>query len=155
MSATGSLYITNFADEDTGRYECSVLNEAGHDSGVGVISTKPHLNLKKIGDQYVKAAFAEAQQEIDRAVNNTVESLFNRKHNRKLDSSDLFRLFRYPNAPARELAKAAEVYDRTLLKIREFINIGHNVSYADDFDYKGILFLLKKTSNEVTKHSRS
>lgn len=92
-----------------------------------------------IGDQYVKIAFAEASAEVDRAINKTIDNLINNKgpHN----PSELFRIIRYPDAPARELARAAEVYERTLVNIRKHVENGQMMAnnFTTDFNYKEIL----------------
>lgn len=92
-----------------------------------------------IGDQFVKIAFAEASAEVDRAINKTIDNIVNNKspHN----PADLFRIVRYPDAPARELARAAEVYERTLVNIRKHVEKEQKmmVNYTADFNYKEIL----------------
>lgn len=92
-----------------------------------------------IGDQYVRIAFAEASSDVDRAINKTIDNLVNNKgpHN----PADLFRIIRYPDAPARELARAAEVYERTLVNVRKHVQNGLMTpnNYTSDFNYKEIL----------------
>lgn len=90
------------------------------------------------GDIFVKTAYAEASNEIDNAINQTIASLFTK--NKKGHHGDFFRLFRYPNAPTRELARAAEIYERTLQKIRNYVDAGSKLhSNTTDFNYKDIL----------------
>lgn len=92
-----------------------------------------------IGDQYVKIAFAEASAEVDRAINKTIDNIVNNKSPR--NPADLFRIIRYPDAPARELARAAEVYERTLVNIRKHVEKENKmmVNHTTDFNYKEIL----------------
>lgn len=94
------------------------------------------------GDQYVRIAYAEASHEIDNAINQTVAYLFGTNSDDKPQHrhGELFKLFRYPNAPTRELARAAEIYERTLVNIRRKVNEGSKISgNMTDFDYKEIL----------------
>lgn len=92
-----------------------------------------------IGDQFVKIAFAEASSEVDRAINKTIDNILNNKAPHS--PADLFRIIRYPDAPARELARAAEVYERTLVNIRKHVEKEQRmmVNNTSDFDYKEIL----------------
>ncbi|XP_022903530.2 peroxidasin [Onthophagus taurus] len=138
-SVSGNLYIYNVAGEDQGRYECSANNDHGTISASGYITIKddPHPAGINIGDRYVKVAFLEAKSEVDGAINRTINNLF---HSHKAHgSADLFRLIRYPNAPARELARAAEVYERTLVNIRKHIEQGMVMNNTKEFNYRDVL----------------
>lgn len=73
------------------------------------------------------------------AINQTVESLFTPNATAAKNHGDLFRVVRFPTGPARELARASEIYERTLVNIRKHINAGNNVTTADDFNYEDIL----------------
>ncbi|XP_017777040.1 PREDICTED: peroxidasin [Nicrophorus vespilloides] len=139
ISLSGNLYIYSVASEDQGRYECTAINEYGSATASGYVSVKedPHnLNLAGAGDKFVKVAFLEASQEVDKAINKTVHDIFYKKHH---NFGDLFRIIRYPNAPARELARAAEVYERTLVNIKKHVEIGMQMNYTSDFNYKEVL----------------
>ncbi|XP_076271608.1 peroxidasin isoform X2 [Rhynchophorus ferrugineus] len=141
ISLTGNLYIYKVAAEDQGRYECIAQNEHGRDSASGYITVKDPVvstgAVGNIGDRFIKIAFTEASSEIDKAINNTIKNFLN---NKNPSSSELFRIIRYPNAPARELARAAEVYERTLVNIRKHIQKGHvNMNQTKDFNYREIL----------------
>ncbi|CAH2207968.1 jg7683 [Pararge aegeria aegeria] len=48
---------------------------------------------------------------------------------------------RFPNAPAREIARAAEIYERALDKVRQFIQSGSTVTSAEPFIYENVLSL--------------
>lgn len=140
VSLTGNLHIYKVAPEDQGRYECTAINDHGRDTASGYVTVKEVSNPigVGIGDQFVKIAFAEASEEVDRAINKTIDNLINNKgpHN----PADLFRFIRYPDAPARELARAAEVYERTLVNIRKHVQRGQMVmNSTSDFNYKEIL----------------
>ncbi|XP_044749680.1 peroxidasin [Coccinella septempunctata] len=139
-SLTGSLYINEVGLEDQGRYECIAINDNGRAAASGYLTVKNDptaIKIGGIGDQYVKIAFSEATEEIDRAINNTVKTLFETKgpHN----SEQLFRLFRFPDAPTRELAKAAEIYERTLSNVKKHIDAGMVTNATKEYRYKDIL----------------
>ncbi|CAG9770577.1 unnamed protein product [Ceutorhynchus assimilis] len=142
ISLTGNLYIYKVAAEDQGRYECLAQNEHGRDSAFGYITVKEDPSVTtgaigNIGDKFIKIAFTEASKEIDKAINNTIDNFL---HNKNPTSSELFRIIRYPDAPARELARAAEVYERTLVNIRKHINKGHvTMNNTRNFNYQEIL----------------
>lgn len=143
ISGSGSLYIYELSDEDSGRYECTATNEYGRVSANGLVTLKQDFRPggARVGDQFVRIAFAEASKEVDTAINKTVNRLFG-EHLNPPSPSDLFRIIRFPNAPARELARAAEVYERTLINIRKHVNEGRKMSSnvnLTDFDYKEIL----------------
>lgn len=96
------------------------------------------------GDKFVRIAFSEASAEVDTAINQTVASLFRpspAETSSRRDYGDLFRIVRFPTGPARELARAAEIYERTLVNIRKHINAGSNVTanVSTNFTYDDIL----------------
>ncbi|KAL1518075.1 hypothetical protein ABEB36_001755 [Hypothenemus hampei] len=144
VSHTGNLYIYKVAPEDQGRYECSAQNIHGRDTASGYITVKLDPSVTGIGqalgnsgDKFIKIAFTEASREIDKAINNTLDNFL---HNKNPTSSELFRIIRYPDAPARELAKAAEVYERTLANIQKYINQERIImNNTKDFDYHEVL----------------
>jgi peroxidase len=81
------------------------------------------------GDRFVHVAFQEAQKAVDRAVNDTVTKLFSQERGAKNSSpNELFRLLRFPNAEARDVARAADIYERTLLNIRKHVEAGMNIN---------------------------
>ncbi|XP_077302328.1 peroxidasin [Arctopsyche grandis] len=138
VSQTGNLYIANVTQEDNGRYECTLVNENGRVTASGVVTIKEDDSPTQPGNPFVRIAFAEAVQEVDSAINRTVESLFGDRDARP-NMGDLYRIVRFPNAPQRELARAAEVYERTLTNIRRHVNLGKNVSITSNFNYKELL----------------
>lgn len=79
------------------------------------------------GDKFFRAAFAEASNEIDSAINQTVAALFTSNSSAPKNHGDLFRIVRFPTGPARELARASEIYERTLVNIQQHINAGMNL----------------------------
>lgn len=70
------------------------------------------------------SAVEEARRSVDRAVNDTIAALFSRDRSTRLTHAELIRLNRYPNPTAREIARAAEVYDRALSVIRRRVENG-------------------------------
>lgn len=83
-------------------------------------------------------AFADASREVDAAINQTIAYLFSSQ--RPKHHGDLFKIIRYPNGNARELARAAEIYERTLVTLRKRINAGATlIAEAEDFNYNDIL----------------
>ncbi|XP_055686975.1 peroxidasin isoform X2 [Lutzomyia longipalpis] len=139
IAASGSLHVTNVTTLDSGRYECSITNEFGRATGQGLLIVRKSDEVAP-GEKFVRMAFAEASKEIDAAINQTVASLFTPTAPNTHDYAEKFRIFRFPNEPARELARAAEVYERTLVNIRRHIDSGHTMmANKTDFNYTEIL----------------
>ncbi|XP_060535889.1 peroxidasin isoform X2 [Cylas formicarius] len=140
ISLTGNLYIYKVAPEDQGRYECVAVNEHGRDSAWGYITVRGDPDQEKpggVGDKFIKIAFTEASKEIDQAINNTIDRFL---HSKNPSAAELFRIIRYPDAPARELARAAEVYERTLVNIRRHIEKETvSMNNTSSFSYREIL----------------
>ena len=67
----------------------------------------------------------EARTTVDRALNRTVEVLFEAHRHTARTPPQLLNIFRYPSAGERELARAGEIYQRTLelveAKVRESV----------------------------------
>ncbi|GAB0090251.1 Peroxidasin [Sergentomyia squamirostris] len=126
IATSGSLHIANVTVTNSGRYECSITNE------------KPDEVAP--GEKFVRMAFADASKEIDKAINQTVASLFSPNANQSHNYGEKFRIFRFPNEPAREIARAAEVYERTLVNIRKHIDSGQTLTFnKTDFNYTEVL----------------
>ena len=64
------------------------------------------------GDQYVAAAVTEARRTVDRALNHTVNILFENRRHTERTPAELLNIFRYPSSSERELARAGEIYLR-------------------------------------------
>ncbi|XP_051172267.1 peroxidasin homolog [Leptopilina boulardi] len=132
LSKGGSLYLYNITVQDAGRYECSAINEHGRATGQALLQ----IRKTETSDAIVLRAFQEARSEIDRAINNTLQSLFNgdSKHYK-----DLFRLSRFPPAEGRAAARPAELFERTLQNIRRLVKSGTTANVTDQFIYEEIL----------------
>ena len=79
----------------------------------------------RAGDRFVVVSLEEARTTVDRALNRTVEVLFEAHRHTARTPSQLLNIFRYPSAGERELARAGEIYQRTLelveAKVRESV----------------------------------
>ncbi|KAG5677506.1 hypothetical protein PVAND_007262 [Polypedilum vanderplanki] len=139
FSPAGSLFISNVNEFDAGRYECTVSNEFGRVTASCVVTVRRKEELAP-GDKFVRIAFSEAENEVDAAINQTVASLFNDSSPKQY--GDLFRIVRFPTGPARELARASEIYERTLVNIRRYVNAGMNLTVnnaTESFNYNDLL----------------
>ena len=67
-----------------------------------------------LGDEFVVVSIQEAQETVDRALNHTVNLLFQHSSHTNKTPSELLNIFRYPSESDRELARAGEIYQRTL-----------------------------------------
>ncbi|XP_004526120.1 peroxidasin [Ceratitis capitata] len=139
---SGSLLVRDFTVADGGRYECTLKNQYGRATASALVKIK-NSATKTPGDNYVRIAFNEASKEIDLAINNTIETLFTKRNsasNGKHNYADLLRVFRFPKGEARQLARAAEIYERTLVNIRKHIAKGENLSMpSQDYEFRELL----------------
>lgn len=131
ISRGGSLYLYNVTAADAGRYECSAVNEYGRATAQAVIQVRQ----PGATDALVIRAYNYATQEIDRAINKTLSSLFDTGGQRV----DPFRLGRFPDAVGRAAARPAEVFERTLVNIRRLVNSGAAANVTGEFRYEEIL----------------
>lgn len=77
-----------------------------------------------VSDRLLLSAVEEARRAVDRAVNETIASLFSRDRSSRLTHSQLIRINRFPSPGVREIARAAEVYERALAVIRRHVENG-------------------------------
>uniref|UniRef100_A0A4Y0BLU1 Peroxidasin n=1 Tax=Anopheles funestus TaxID=62324 RepID=A0A4Y0BLU1_ANOFN len=139
ISSAGSLFVANITLTDEGRYECSLLNKYGRATASGMLTVKKKAEALP-GDQYVRIAIAEASREVDMAINQTIGRMFATGRNTTRYHDDLFRIVRFPTGPAREIARAAEVYERALVIIRKHVETGANLTTnTTDFWYQDLL----------------
>lgn len=135
ITVIGNLIINNVTMADFGSYECTVYNEHGRDTASAFLTVRDHTLP---GDEYVNIALTEATRDVDQAIARTVEAIFNNNTVEK-GVHDLFRVSRFPNAPARDIARAAEIYERTLFKVKEFAEAGMKAKSTEPFDYHNVL----------------
>ncbi|KAL2716374.1 peroxidasin [Vespula squamosa] len=133
VSRAGSLYLYNVTSQDTGRYECSAVNDYGRATAQALV------RVRQVGttDALIIRAFKDASEEIDRAINKTLKNLFDTDGtSRRIDP---FRVTRFPNAIGRAAAKPAELFERTLVNIRRMVNSGAAANVTNEFLYEEIL----------------
>lgn len=126
----GSLVIKNLTVTDTGRYECSFVNEYGRDTVSSFLTVK---DRRIPGDEFVHIALTQAMRDIDQAIERTMKKLV--ENHDASDIGHLYNVIRYPNKRGRDLARAAEIYDRVLDKIRSYVQSGLNVTDLEAFNY--------------------
>ncbi|XP_066592704.1 peroxidasin isoform X2 [Prorops nasuta] len=133
ISRAGSLYLYNTTILDAGRYECSAVNSFGRATAQAL------LTVRQSGatDSIITRAFTNAVTDVDKAINQTLMSLFSTDGTPK--RVDPFRLARFPDAIGRAAARPAEVFERTLVHIRRMINTGAVANATSDYHYEEIL----------------
>lgn len=140
VSKAGSLYIFNVSALDGGRYECTASNEHGRATGQTLFKIRQIFGTS---DSLVVRAFHDAEESIDRAINQTLASLFGGNGARPgappSGRFDPFKLARFPNAAARAAARPAEIFERTLVNIRRYVDRGVPAKVNSSFDYKEVL----------------
>uniref|UniRef100_A0A1B6E548 Uncharacterized protein n=2 Tax=Clastoptera arizonana TaxID=38151 RepID=A0A1B6E548_9HEMI len=129
----GSLRLYNITLLDSGLYECIASNIYGEVRASGILTVE---DLHAPGDNFIHLAFQEASASVDRAINSTIKSLFS--HGPPTPSY-LMRILRYPDETSRNVVRAAEVFERTLVNIRRHIQSGLKVNTSKEFDYKDLL----------------
>ncbi|XP_050432514.1 peroxidasin [Adelges cooleyi] len=138
VNTIGSLRIYNLSFADSGVYECTAKNVHGQESAKGIIAVLGDVLEQSPGDRYVHLAFKEASLEVDRAVNATIDSLFGateKVHNPAV----LMRLSRFPDVVARDVAKSADVFERTLANVRKHVQAGLKMNLTENFSYRDLL----------------
>lgn len=92
---------------------------------------------RHVSNRLVLSAVEEARRAVDRAVNETIAVLFSRDRSTRLTHSELIRLNRYPTPTAREIARAAEVYERALNVVRRHVETGQQFNLSRTYNKKG------------------
>lgn len=91
------------------------------------------------GDRFVNLAFKEANLEIDRAVNATIDSLFG-SNDKVINPEKLMRMSRFPDVVARDVAKSADIFERTLANVRKHVQAGLKINLTESnyfsFEFK-------------------
>ena len=150
----GSLVVQNVSEQDQGMYSCIADNGVERRSAEARLTirqtretTSNQNNLHNVayrigspsaaaGDEFVVVALEEATLEVDKAIKMTIDSLFS--GSRSLTNStpsELLRIFRYPPESQRDLARSAEIYERTLQLVAQKV---HNKSSPQTFSAQGI-----------------
>ncbi|XP_048263814.1 peroxidasin homolog isoform X2 [Bombus terrestris] len=130
VSRGGSLYLYNVTAADTGRYECSAVNQYGRATAQALV----RVRQPEAADVLVIRAFKDATEEIDRAINNTLIDLLSGSAR-----TNPLRLARFPDAVGRAAARPAEIFERTLVNIRRMVNSGLSANTSTEFRYEEIL----------------
>ena len=130
VSRGGSLYLYNVTAADTGRYECSAVNQYGRATAQALV----RVRQPEAADVLVIRAFKDATEEIDRAINNTLIDLLSGSAR-----TNPLRLARFPDAVGRAAARPAEIFERTLVNIRRMVNSGLSTNTSTEFRYEEIL----------------
>lgn len=82
------------------------------------------------GDRFVNLAFKEANLEVDRAVNATIDSLFG-SNDKVMNPEKLMRMSRFPDVVARDVAKSADIFERTLANVRKHVQAGLKINLTE------------------------
>lgn len=115
------------------RYECSAVN----DNGRAIAHALVRVRQPGATDTLVIRAFHDATDEIDRAINKTLSSLFGTDGAPR--HVNPYRFTRFPNAVGRAAARPAELFERTLVNIRRMVNAGVKANVTGEFRYEEIL----------------
>ncbi|XP_067878217.1 peroxidasin homolog isoform X1 [Heterodontus francisci] len=137
VSPEGFLSIHDVGPADQGRYECVARNSIDH-SAASMVLTVVVPDIVRSGDTFVESSIKEAIQSVDSAINSTRRDLFER---RPQTPNELLALFRYPRLPiVFDLARAGEIFERTLQLIQEHVNDGLMVELnGTGFRYNDLL----------------
>ncbi|XP_071494887.1 peroxidasin homolog [Diadema antillarum] len=137
ISEAGHLAIHDVGLDDEGRYECAARNTIGYASTAMELTVNVPVSIRE-GDSYVNTAIEEAIRNIDAAINETNRDLQDRKKPRT--PHDLLTLFRFPSMEAMSIARAAEVFERTLELIHLHIEAGMRVNLTGvEFTYNDLV----------------
>ncbi|XP_060709112.1 peroxidasin homolog [Hemiscyllium ocellatum] len=137
ISPEGFLFIHDVGPADQGRYECIARNSIDH-SAASMVLTVVVPDIVRSGDTFVESSIKEAIHSVDSAINSTRRDLFER---RPQTPNELLALFRYPRLPiVFDLARAGEIFERTLQLIQEHVNNGLMVDLnGTGFRYNDLL----------------
>ncbi|CAH1252881.1 PXDN [Branchiostoma lanceolatum] len=139
LSAIGHLIIRGVDQSDTGRYECSARNTIGFASTSMQFTVLVPETNNFIGDPFVGPSIQQAINSVDRAINTTRNDLFSRTP-RPRTPSELLQLMRFPSPEALSLARAAEVFERTLQLVRQEVQQGMKLNLEDsEYSYTELI----------------
>lgn len=105
-------------------------------------------STSSVADSTIHRAVKQAGREIDAAVNATLHNLFG-YHGNARDHGSLMKLLRFPDESARSIARAADVYERTLTHIRKHVQAGLKMNLSEgwfkfvlnNYDYNLIIII--------------
>ena len=153
----GSLIVQNVTQEDAGMYECVADN--GHerksararfsvrkareisDESEAITYTNVDDTTASPGDEFVLVALEEALADVDKALDSTLDHLFAGRSIGNTSSRELLRIFRYPPENERGVARAAEIFERTLDLVAEKVKSGlqYNSTSFSNFTYQDLV----------------
>jgi len=93
----------------------------------------------RAGDAFVLAAIEEARQTVDKALNHTVEILFKYQQHTARTPHQLLNIFRFPSGSDRELARAGEIYHRTLDLVEDKVREGKEYTNISTFSIVNLI----------------
>ncbi|XP_028406279.1 peroxidasin-like isoform X2 [Dendronephthya gigantea] len=115
LQSQGVLRIREIGKNDEGTYECVARNDAGSD--IDTVRLTVRAAATGPGDRFVNSSILQAKENIDRAIQKTIQRMFAKA--RPSSPGDLLALFRFPSKQAIEIARAAEVFERTIQLIHD------------------------------------
>ncbi|KAK3796951.1 hypothetical protein RRG08_032253 [Elysia crispata] len=118
----GELQISNVQQHDAGRYDCLAENVVGR--ATKSIFLQIHgVSRAHPGDRFVSNAIPEATSQVNFAINETLERLFDTSRTHSVQ--DLLSALRYPDLETLNIARAEEIFEQTLEIIHRHVNDGH------------------------------
>jgi peroxidase len=88
----------------------------------------------------LRTALVAATKEIDSAITDSLNQLLSENKDPLKGSFDLFKIFRFPRGKALQLARAAEIYEKTLENIRKIIsNDNRYFNASRKFNFEDVL----------------
>ncbi|KAF2349212.1 VWFC domain, partial [Trinorchestia longiramus] len=134
----GALRVYNVSTSDAGMYECSAQNSEGYATARASLTIAEDPGVSGVGDEFFRESFLEANAKVNRALNMTLNQLFNRARPQQPLPHELLRLFRFPHAEAREIARAAEKVEQTLAIVYRHVEDGMQFNLTK-FSYQDLL----------------
>lgn len=131
------LLIRDVGKDDEGRYQCAARNS------IGYIATHMELDITMLDvehdvDSIVNETIRIAMSDVNRAVQATIERLFDKSRHKS--PSDLLQIFKFPSSEAFDIALAAEVFELTIEMIHERVQEGNSVNLTDvEFKYNDLV----------------
>jgi len=130
FSPSGTLSIRDVGKADEGRYECAARNSIGAASAQMTLTVQIPTDENRIGIDIINKTVVQAKENVDRALNASIKKLFASSQPRK--PSDLLALFRFPSPAAQQIARAAEIFERTIQLVHELVKEMDRVNVSND-----------------------